>query len=165
MLRNFDGLDRRNSHGMDDVFGQMRDVVDEVVRTGEEVTGISTGATYRGSIPVDIKEEDGKEILKADLPGVDKEDINIRSNSEEIEIWGTTSEDLDSNDNYQRRERRRKTFRRTVSWPKKIDEDTLHAWFEDGVLHVEADREYSDTDVTVDGVDSHIDDGEDVHVE
>lgn len=162
MLRNL-GRRNKSKEGVEDIFEGMRDVVDEVVRTGEEVTGINSGISYRGSIPVDIKEEDGKEILKADLPGVEKEDINIRSDSEEIEIWGTSSEDLDSNDNYQRRERKRKTFRRTVSWPKKIDEDTIHAWYEDGVLYVEAEREYRDTDVEVDGVD-HVD-GENVNIE
>lgn len=161
MLNNIDRGNRRNQ-SVNDVFEGMRDVVDQVVRTGEDITGVDSGISYRGSIPVDIKEENGKEILKADLPGVERGDINIRSDSEEIEIWGTTSEDLDSNDSYQRRERKNKTFRRKVSWPKKIDEDTLHASFEDGVLRVEADKKHTDTDVTVDG---HLEEGQDVHVD
>ena len=158
------GMNDGNRRGQDlsGIFQGMADVVDEVRRTGEDITGIESGINYRGSVPVDIKEEDGMEILKADLPGVDREDINIRSDSEEIEIWGTTSEDLDSNDSYQRRERKNKTFRRKVSWPKKVDEDTITASFEDGVLRVEADKQHSDTDVTVD---SHLDEGQDVHVD
>lgn len=121
-------LDRRDS--FDDMFKNMKKMFDQM----QDFTG--------GGMPVDLKEEDGKVILTADLPGVQKEDIDLKADSEKIEIAAQSSQEVkEENEKYLRRERSARKFRRTVSWPSPVDAETVSAKYQDGVLRVEAEKE------------------------
>ena len=103
------------------------------------------GRSVVGGMPVDIQEEDGKIIVKADLPGVSKEDINLKADAESLEISAESSEEIrEENEKYLRRERSRRSYRRTVRWPASIDPESIEADYSDGVLTVTADKEESD---------------------
>lgn len=121
-------LDRRDS--FDDVFKNMKKMFDQM----QDFTG--------GGMPVDLKEENGKVILTADLPGVQKEDIDLKADSEKIEIAAQSSKEVkEENEKYLRRERSARKFRRTVKWPSPIDAETVSAKYQDGVLRVEAEKD------------------------
>lgn len=120
---------------VDDMFERMQKFFEDFQEVGKDLTGLS-------SVPVDIREEDGEIVVKADLPGVSKEDINLRGDSEELEISAESSHEVkEENEKYLRQERSRRTFRRTVAWPVKVDPETIEAEFEDGVLTVTAEKE------------------------
>lgn len=121
-------LDRRD--GFDDVFEQMRKMFDQV----QDFAG--------GGMPVDIKEEDGKVIVTADIPGVQKEDIDLKADSKKLEIAAQSSQEVkEENEKYLRQERSAKRYRRSISWPSPVDAESVTAEYQDGVLRVEAEKE------------------------
>lgn len=127
---------RRES--LDDVFDRMQNVFEEFQDMGKDLAGFST-------VPVDIREEDGEIVVHADLPGVSKEDINLKADSERLEISAESSQEItEENEKYLRQERSRREFRRTVAWPVKVDPESVVAEFEDGVLEVTAEKAEDD---------------------
>ncbi|MFB6190249.1 MAG: Hsp20/alpha crystallin family protein [Candidatus Nanohaloarchaea archaeon] len=129
---------RMKRESLDDVFDRMQNVFEEFQELGRDVTGFS-------AVPVDIREEDGNIVVNADLPGVSKEDINLRADSERLEISAESSQEItEENEKYLRQERSRREFKRTVAWPVKVDPETVEAEFEDGVLEVTAEKEEDD---------------------
>ena len=126
-------LDRKNE--LDDVFEQMQKMFNQF----HDLTDL------RSNVPVDVKEEDGMIVINAELPGVDKEQINLKADSEGIEIMAESSAEMkEENEKYLRRERTSRTFRRRVAWPTDVDPETVEASYEDGILTVSAEKEESD---------------------
>lgn len=127
---------RRNS--IDDMFDRMQNLFDEFQSTGKEMAGF-------GGMPVDVTEEDGEIVLKADLPGVSKENISLKADAQTVEISAESTQSLEEeNEKYYRKERSRKQFHRTVKWPAEIDPETVNAEYDDGVLTVTAEKVNSD---------------------
>jgi HSP20 family protein len=125
-------LDRED--GVNNLFDQMHKMFNQMQNFSKDLD-------FRTSVPVDIKEEDGKVVLTADIPGVQKDDINLKADEDTVEISAESSQELkEENEKYVRRERSSKSFRRVVSWPTKINAETIHAEYNDGVLHVEAEK-------------------------
>jgi HSP20 family protein len=97
-------------------------------------------STFTGAVPVDVTEEDGRITVRADLPGVEKEEINVKADEEKIEIMAESAQEVkEENEKYYRKERSSRTFQRTVAWPKPVDPETIEAEYEDGVLTVTAE--------------------------
>jgi len=132
---------KRNS--FDDMFDSMQNMFEEVQDRGLEM--------LEGRVPVDIRDEDGEIVVKADLPGVSKEDINLRADEESLEISAESSTEIEEkNEKYLRRERSSRSFRRTVSWPTSVEVESISAEFEDGVLTVTAEKtESSGKDIDI----------------
>ncbi len=127
---------RMKRDSFDDVFGRMQNLFEEFQDMGRSMVG---------GIPVDIQEEDGKIIVKADLPGVSKEDINLKADAESLEISAESSEEIrEENEKYLRRERSQRSYRRTVRWPAAVDPETVEADYSEGVLTVTAEKEEND---------------------
>ena len=127
-------LDRTNS---DDIFNQMQDMIEEF-----QNKGMNLATEFTGHMPVDVREEDGNLIISADLPGVQKEDIDIKSDGQNVQISAESSAEVkEENEKYLRKERTKRRFRRTIQWPKKVDEDTISAEYSDGVLEITAELE------------------------
>ncbi len=125
---------RRDS--FDDIFDQMQKMFNEF-----QEAGIDLGREALGSrVPVDIREEDGQIVVRADLPGVEKEDINLKADENSVEISAEASAEVkEENEKYFRRERSRRSYRRTVAWPQEVDPETISASYEDGVLEITAE--------------------------
>ena len=84
--------------------------------------------------------DNGKEYLvKAEIPGIKKEDLRIEVTQDNLEISGETSvEENEENKEagYIRRERRYSRFYRTLPLPENILTDKVEAELTDGVLTV-----------------------------
>jgi HSP20 family protein len=86
---------------------------------------------------VDIKEETGRFLITADLPGVDPKDIEITMENGILTIKGERqSEVRDETEGYKRVERVSGTFYRRFSLPDTADADRIEAKGKDGVLQV-----------------------------
>jgi HSP20 family protein len=106
------------------------------------------GEAYRGNDdvlsrgdwmpPVDIFENDQHEIvLKAELPGISREDIDIRVENNLLTIRGERKhEDTVKQDAYHRVERVYGAFSRSFSLPSTVNTEKVTADFKDGVLTV-----------------------------
>ncbi len=93
----------------------------------------------RGWMPaVDIYETDQHEVvLKAELPEVKREDINITFENGVLTIRGERKYDDDvTRDNFQRMERHYGAFSRSFTLPATVDASRISASHKDGVLTI-----------------------------
>lgn len=86
---------------------------------------------------VDIYEEGDDLVLKADLPGLNKDDIEVKITDDYITISGEKKkEEKVEEKNYYRYERSYGSFTRTFRLPVEVQTDKAKAKFENGVLEV-----------------------------
>lgn len=100
----------------------------------EEAAGLSASDWVPA---VDIKEEENRFIIHADLPGVDPKDIEITMENGLLTLKGQRiAESKEDMQKYKRIERVRGTFLRRFSLPDSVDSDKIVAKSKDGVLEV-----------------------------
>lgn len=87
--------------------------------------------------PVDLADNGREFVLTAELPGVKKEDLDLRVTPDGIEIGAETSQEReDAGKDYAYRERSSWSFRRTLPLPEEVLPDRVEAKLADGVLEV-----------------------------
>ncbi len=88
--------------------------------------------------PVDIFENKDHEIvLRAELPGLKREDIDIRVENSTLTLRGERKQETEANqDNYHRVERSYGSFSRSFSLPTTVNTEKVSATFADGVLTI-----------------------------
>jgi len=88
-------------------------------------------------VPVDIFEDGEAVVVKAEIPGIRKEDLNVQLTPDSITISGQKSEEKRVEEgNYFRLERSSGSFTRTCQLPVETLTDKARAQFKDGVLEV-----------------------------
>ena len=86
---------------------------------------------------VDLLEREDSLVLRADLPGLKEEDVQIEVRDNVLTISGERRAEFeDSEQGYYRIERAYGNFSRSLSLPDGVDADKIEAHFEDGVLEV-----------------------------
>jgi HSP20 family protein len=86
---------------------------------------------------VDIHEEAGRFVVRADLPGVKPADIEITADKGVLSLRGTRSvEQREDDGSYSRVERVSGKFIRTFKLPETVQTDAIKASFKDGVLEL-----------------------------
>jgi HSP20 family protein len=93
---------------------------------------------FEGKLPrVDVIDRDAEILVRAEVPGVDKKDLEISVSENTVTINGKTShEEKEEKGNYYRCEVSRGTFSRTVALPSDVDADKAKTAFKDGVLEL-----------------------------
>lgn len=87
--------------------------------------------------PVDIYETEDKIVLKAELPEVDKKDVDIKVDDNTLTIQGERKFDKETKkENYHRIERAYGKFSRSFSLPNTIDKEKIKATYKDGILEL-----------------------------
>ena len=85
--------------------------------------------------PVDIYENGDNLVLKAELPGINPDDVEIRVEDNTLYLKGERKFEKDVKEqNYHRVERSYGTFTRSFSLPNSVDADKVVANYKDGVL-------------------------------
>jgi HSP20 family protein len=98
---------------------------------------LKTSRGFDISPSVDIYEEGKEVVLKADIPGVGKEDLDVNLKDNLLTITGQKKkEDKVEKDNYFRYERSHGSFTRRFQLPEGIDTDSIKANYKDGVLEL-----------------------------
>ncbi len=93
------------------------------------------------SMPVELKEKDKEYSVKAELPGVKKEDLDIDMEDNYITINAKKQEEHDEeNDGYKKSEFSYGEFSRTIYFPQEIDINNTTAKLEHGVLKITAPK-------------------------
>ncbi len=86
---------------------------------------------------VDVAEEKEAFLVRMDLPGLSKDDVNVTMQDHFLTIKGEKKHETESKEtNYYYRERVHGTFARTIEMPSTVDAKKIEAHFKDGVLHV-----------------------------
>ncbi len=95
-----------------------------------------------GKLPkVDIIDSDDDILIRAELPGVDKKDLDISMTDTSVTINAKTSyEDKEEKGNYYRSEIVQGEYSRTVNLPAEVDIDNVKTSFKNGVLELDVPK-------------------------
>ncbi len=86
---------------------------------------------------IDVVREDGRLVVRADLPGYKPEEVKIEVEDDILTVSGEHQESTEEKGrNYVRRERRYGSFSRSLALPAGIDPKTIEATTHDGVVEV-----------------------------
>jgi len=99
------------------------------------VAGETELSTRSWAPPVDIYETEDAIVLKAELPGVDAKDVEVRVEDNTLYLKGERKFEKEVKEqNYHRVERSYGSFARSFSLPNSISADQVKAEFKDGLL-------------------------------
>ncbi len=124
-FRNVAALQDRINRIFDESFSRNADVDDDISMSAWKPL-------------VDIYETDEAIILKAELPGIKKEDVSVEIKDNVLTLKGERVEDKEvKNESYFRKERCFGTFSRAFNLQHRVQPDKIKARFKDGILKVE----------------------------
>ena len=84
---------------------------------------------------LDVSETDKEIIVRAEVPGIERDDIDITLTNGLLTIKGEKKhEDEEKKEDYHRIERRYGSFARTLRLPSDVEHDNIEANYKDGVL-------------------------------
>lgn len=87
--------------------------------------------------PLEVEERDGKLLVRADLPGLKQEDVQLQLEDDVLTITGERRQEHEENrDGFYHSERSYGSFRRSIPLPAAVNPDEVQASFRDGVLEV-----------------------------
>ena len=87
--------------------------------------------------PVDIYETDDALILKAELPGMSKDDVSVEVHQNTLRLRGERKHEAEvKEDRYHRVERAYGTFQRSFVLPTVVDQEHVQATYKDGILEL-----------------------------
>ncbi len=88
-------------------------------------------------VSIDVSETKDEVIVRADLPGFNKEDIKLKATEWTVTIEAEKSEEkVEQDEQYYRRERKMGKVSRTVELPAEVIPEKAKAKFENGVLEI-----------------------------
>ena len=104
-----------------------------------------SGLSSRGGFPpINIFQEDDEYAIIAELPGVNREDIDIDVQRNRVRISGNKQADYGDAASVHRRERQTGAFDRTFAMPFEIDAEQATAEYSDGILALSLPRAVQD---------------------
>jgi HSP20 family protein len=104
----------------------------------------SGGVTPTKLAKLDVIEDDGKLVLRAEMPGIKPEDVKIEVADDVLTVHGEheeskesgTGETKDAGKRFLRRERSYASFTRSVALPPKVDASKIEATVRDGLVEI-----------------------------
>ena len=87
---------------------------------------------------VDVIDREEEIVVRAEIPGVDKENLEVSLSDDRLTIKGSTRQEKEEKEagEYTRREMSRGSFTRVVTLPANVDGEKARASFKDGVLEM-----------------------------
>lgn len=126
-------------------FGQMDRLFDEVFKRPFYSLLSQTRGESEPFLPVDIFEDNESVFVKAELPGIKREDIDVQLTSDSITISGKkSSEEKIERKDFFRLERSYGSFSRRCQLPAEIETDKARASYKDGVLEVRMPKSHAE---------------------
>lgn len=93
--------------------------------------------TFREVPFIDLSETEDSLILKAEIPGIKPEDLEISIRDDVLSIKGEIKQEfVDDGENYHRSERRYGSFSRQLRLPCRVMIDDVKATYKKGILHI-----------------------------
>lgn len=119
---------------VDSLQGEVNRLFDSFFGSG---TRNGNGALRRWIPSMDLVEADDDLVLRADLPGMNEDDVQIEIKDNVLTVSGERrSEHEDKQESFYRAERSFGHFARSLTLPDGVDPDSVQATFEKGVLEV-----------------------------
>ncbi len=87
--------------------------------------------------PVDVYEDEHNVTLKIEVPGIEEKDIDVRIENNTLTVHGERKfEKEEKEENYRRVERQYGSFIRTFTLPNTVDQESVQANYDKGVLKI-----------------------------
>jgi HSP20 family protein len=127
-----------------DPFGVVRRFAEEMERVFDTF-GFGGGLSMRGSgltprawaPPVEVFQRGDRLVVRADLPGLKRDDIHVEIENNAVTIHGERRQEHEEHrEGFYRSERSYGSFVRTIPLPEHVEADKAEASFRDGVLEV-----------------------------
>jgi len=123
-------------------FQEMDSIFEDLDRTLDRFLSRPTGIRERRrgftSPAIDMQDLGDKYQIQADIPGIDKEDLEIELRDGSLVIEGETSEETEEEgEDYIRRERGYRSFYRELPMPDEVKEEEVMAELDRGVLTID----------------------------
>ncbi|MCA1575340.1 MAG: Hsp20/alpha crystallin family protein [Acidobacteria bacterium] len=129
-------LMRRFSEEMDQMFGDFG-FGRGLAGVGREFGRLADLESSMWLPQVEAFEREGKLIIRADLPGLTKDDINVDITDDAIKIRGERRQESEANEEgYYRSERSYGSFYREIPLPSGVNREEANASFRNGVLEI-----------------------------
>jgi HSP20 family protein len=97
----------------------------------------SAWKSFTWSVALDVVESEDEFLVKASLPGINPDDLDITFSDDTLTIKGEVEEEDEINEtHYHLRERRQGSFSRSIRLPSGIEADAIAANYENGVLEL-----------------------------
>jgi len=130
-------LMRRFSEEMDRLFGDFSPGRSLAPGFGRELGRLADLESSMWLPQVEVFERNGKLNIRADLPGLSKDDINVDITDEAVVIRGERQQEKEENkEGYYRSERSYGSFYREIPLPSGVNREEANATFRDGVLEI-----------------------------
>jgi HSP20 family protein len=102
---------------------------------GHLSTAPSSWKSFNWGVALDVVESDDEYLIKASLPGINPDDLEITFSDNKLTIRGEVKEEEELDEaHYHLRERRYGTFTRSIKLPSGIESDKIEAKYDSGVL-------------------------------
>jgi HSP20 family protein len=119
-------------------FQGLRRAMDRLFEDFAPTRSLRSGEGADLTFPVDISESDNAITVKAVLPGIKPEDVEITVSEGVLTVRGQTRQEVnDEKENYYRREIRFGSFARAIPLPTRVNQEHADAEFNDGILTIQ----------------------------
>lgn len=125
-------------------FTELERMFDRMSRQFEEAAEgwDGEGAMERWSrsreMPMDIIEEDESFVVTVEVPGFEREDVEVSVTNRTLIVEAHRDETVETTDErFLRRERRHRSTSRTIELPEEVDEADVTATMKNGILTIE----------------------------
>jgi HSP20 family protein len=129
---------RRFAEEMDRLFDEFGLRMPRLVGRGRELLRREAGPIPAEWSPrIDVKERDGRLVVRADLPGLSKDDIKVEVTDDQLTIRGERQQEKkEEREGYSYSECSYGSFYRAIPLPEGVEASKATAEFRDGVLEV-----------------------------
>lgn len=126
---------------MERMFDQMRDQFNQAARAWEmddlDVGEMGRDMMGRSTMGIDVADRDDEFVVTADVPGFEKDEIELRMVDSTLQIEATHEQSTEEQaETYLRSERKHESLREHVRLPEPVTEDGIEASLTNGVLTV-----------------------------
>jgi len=116
---------------------RLRREIDRIFDALASMPELSAKLEWREPL-VDMKETEDSVIIEVELPGLNKEDIQLKATDDSLEIKGESKKIVEeAKEGFIRKERSYRGFYRRISLPIKVKPEEAKAKYENGILRVE----------------------------
>jgi HSP20 family protein len=121
-----------------DPFQELVNINNRLSRTlGEALPNVTEDTFGAWAPPVDIFEKNDHLVIRAEIPGVNKDDLDVRIENGVLTLHGERKQETEvKEENAYRMERIYGTFTRSFSLPTTVDAGKIAATYKDGILEV-----------------------------
>ena len=116
----------------------LREAMDQLLENALIGFGPTAGGQRSSTsfaFPVDVSENDDSYVVKASLPGIKPEDLDVTVRDNTLTITGEMRAEQENKDErYHLRERRWGSFTRSIALPAGVDANNVQAEYENGIL-------------------------------